>query len=430
MENQFFLDRSGQRLLHADRLTWFCGQDDEDPFGLDRELRHGIFSSYPPALSNTLAREYLNVYERQGRHAATWRIGLRQLSLADLKFNRIRHDDDIRRLARQAAHESMLVASDLPPDWASKCLQSVTQKYGIVHPDCDSPDGVVARLKCPIWWSRNLRRQYARTMETAALRLNKVNHRTGLYVSDAGLLLRKSQKSRNRDLLSSLTAVNELGESISLNEIIEHSLSNPHVRRSELMCRIAGMEIEARNNGHAGVFCTMTCPSRMHASLSRSCRRNPRYDDTSPREAQAYLRKQWAKTRAKLDRQGIRPYGFRVAEPQHDGTPHWHFLLFTEATNLNELISILRKYALQVDGNEPGAAKHRFTHTLIDWNKGSAAGYIAKYISKNIDGFGMDMDLHGSKASSSAERVDDRYISRDIHSTDTRAHVGNKVHRE
>ncbi len=85
--------------------------------------------------------------------------------------------------------------------------------------------------------------------------------------------------------------------------------------------------------------------------------------------------------RAKLKRDNLEVYGlrftvygFRIAEPQHDGTPHWHLLLF------------MPHYAMQTDGNEPGAQQHRFKAIPIDKSKGSAVGYIAKYISKNIDG--------------------------------------------
>jgi hypothetical protein len=48
---------------------------------------------------------------------------------------------------------------------------------------------------------------------------------------------------------------------------------------------------------------------------------------------------------------------------------------------------------MREDGNEPGAQEHRFTVTPIDEKFGSATGYIAKYISKNIDGYGMDGEL-------------------------------------
>ena len=53
-----------------------------------------------------------------------------------------------------------------------------------------------------------------------------------------------------------------------------------------------------------------------------------------------------------------------------------------------------------------GAKKHRFTAVAIDSKKGSAAGYVAKYVAKNIDGEDIEKDLYGNDAKQSAKGID------------------------
>lgn len=66
----------------------------------------------------------------------------------------------------------------------------------------------------------------------------------------------------------------------------------------------------------------------------------------------------------------------------------------------------MRYYALQTDGDEPGALEHRFKAIAIDKSKGTAVGYIAKYISKNIDGHGLENDIDGCPILEATERVE------------------------
>jgi len=144
----------------------------------------------------------------------------------------------------------------------------------------------------------------------------------------------------------------------------------------------------------------------MHARFASTGMVNPKYDGTDPRQAQKYLAVLWQRIRAKLDRLNVKRYGFRISEPQHDGTPHWHLLLFMSPDEAETVRDVLRDYALREDGDEPGAQEHRFRVVSIDRNRGTAAGYVAKYVSKNIDGHGLQANLHNHDAASAAQRVE------------------------
>lgn len=67
--------------------------------------------------------------------------------------------------------------------------------------------------------------------------------------------------------------------------------------------------------------------------------------------------------------------------------------------------SIIRFYALQEDGDEKGAIESRCDVKLIDPSKGSATGYILKYIVKNINGEGLGEDKFGNDSISVAKRI-------------------------
>ncbi|MCU7854195.1 MAG: replication endonuclease, partial [Candidatus Thiodiazotropha sp. (ex Lucinoma borealis)] len=268
--------------------------------------------------------------------------------------------------------------------------------------------GCVERMKDPLWWRRAFRKNHGRRVEGAARRLGFVHKGAGIYSSDETLHRRKGQKSRNRKMLEEMLAINELGEQFTLAELSDLSVSNPAIRRGELMVRISGFEKVANDLGHVAEFITVTCPSRFHSHTIRKKQsvENPKYDGSTPRDAQTYLQKVWTRIRAKLARHGITLYGFRVAEPNHDGCVHWHILSFFPPWARRRVTRTFREHALRDSPNERGAKKHRVTFVEIDPAKGTAAGYIAKYIAKNIDGHALENDLFGNDVNDTIERVD------------------------
>mgnify|MGYP001160570569 CR=1 FL=1 len=205
----------------------------------------------------------------------------------------------------------------------------------------------------------------------------------------------REQKRRTREFLKGMELEDEEGNRISLIEKYDGSVANPAIRRCELMTRIRGFENICNEMGFVGEFYTLTAPARYHATI-KTGHRNRKWDGASPAETQRYLCNVWQKVRAKLHREDIRIFGIRVAEPHHDGTPHWHMLMFMRPEDVQRVRSIIQAYAFEKDGHElttDKARKARFHPEAIDPEKGSATGYVAKYISKNIDGYALDGEL-------------------------------------
>ncbi len=266
--------------------------------------------------------------------------------------------------------------------------------------------GCIKRYADKRWWLRKFRKVITQANEKAALHLNFVNSKRQTYASNITTQNRIAQRLRNEELLSSSIIINDAGQRYTLKEVSDLNVSNPKIRKDELICRSRGFENLAKSEGHEALFITVTCPSKYHRAFKKSGAPNPKWEGLMPDEANAYLNHQWQKTRAEFKRNDISPYGFRVVEPQHDGTPHWHMLFFIEAEKLEIMQDIIRHYALEVDGDEKGAQENRCDFKKIDPSKGSATGYILKYIVKNIDGEGLGEDQFGNDSLLVAQRID------------------------
>ena len=379
-------------------------------------------------------------------------------------------DDDIRGLADSAAKD---IYFKQRIGWSlAGLIHYAASEYGIdtqkVFKD-KIPEAIEARLKAPKVWRRQLRRIFARAAERYRREAGFVSRKTGLYASDEAVFRRLSQKRRNLAMLQTMIAVNELGQEFTLEALSEVTVSNPALRRAELMVRIRGFEEIARLKNHVGEFFTITCPSRMHR-MHHFGKPNEKFSGETPTQAQAYLNKVWGRICAELGRLKIKIYGFRVAEPHHDGTPHWHGLVFMEEQHRLTFRRVVAKHACRENREELGlkyfdtleeadaearriqakirekqgsaptlAAIHaglktekkfwaskyfkfwketpasaRVDFEAINWARGSAAGYIAKYIAKNIDGKsqsgeGLGVDYESDALLSMAEtavRVD------------------------
>lgn len=404
--------------LVSDSPKWATEWHDFDTFLPSSENNIGTCECYSyrkkiferhPYLENALKKHYLHIYHDKNLREANLFIGRIDKELIIHDLNLSDSVTDIKKFCTNVANKCRLVVVEYGENEIGfNICRGITKKYKIAL-DAFTPDNPIIptlnKLSCSKWWFKQVNTLRVRHIEQVNRKLNLVHKHSNCYSSNFAVENRKTQLKNSFDYLSGNSIINENGDTFTLLDIYNKSVSNPRIRKAELMTRIRGFEEVAMQMEHAGEFYTLTAPSKMHAVLS-SGKPNPKYNDFTPREVQKYFNDNWKLIRSALHKKNINPYGFRVVEPHHDGTPHWHLLLFMHPEDVKTTRSIFQQYALQEDGKERGAKDHRFKAISIDPNKGSASGYIAKYISKNIDGSDIDEDLYGNNANLAASNID------------------------
>lgn len=296
--------------------------------------------------------------------------------------------DQMRRAWERVADEVMRL-DVIPPAFEKLCRKKRRRNpvpYELIP-------GSLARMLCADWWYRKLWQMRCEWREEQLRAVCLVNKKASPYVSYEAVIHKREQRRKSLEFFRSHELTNEQGDTLDMEDVVNASSSNPAHRRNEMMACVKGLELIAETRGDCAVFYTITCPSRFHATLNNG-RPNPKWTSATVRQSSDYLVDTFAAFRKAMHKRGMRWYGVRVAEPHHDGTVHWHLLCFMRKKERRAITALLRKFAIREDREELGSnTGPRFKSELINPRKGTPTSYIAKYISKNIDGRGLANEI-------------------------------------
>ncbi|HCJ7664244.1 TPA: replication endonuclease [Enterobacter hormaechei subsp. steigerwaltii] len=311
--------------------------------------------------------------------------------------------EQIRRSWEKVAAEAMRL--DVIPPAFEQLRRKKRRRKPVPY---DLIPGSLARMLCADWWYRKLWQMRCEWREEQLRAVCLVNKKASPYVSYEAVIHKREQRRKSLEFFQSHELVNADGDTLDMEDVVNASSSNPAHRRNEMMACVKGLELIAEMRGDCAVFYTITCPSRFHATLNNG-RPNPKWTSETVRQSSDYLVDTFAAFRKAMHKAGLRWYGVRVAEPHHDGTVHWHLLCFMRKKDRRTLTALLRKFAIREDRDELGNnTGPRFKSELINPRKGTPTSYIAKYISKNIDGRGLAKEISketGKSLRDSAEHV-------------------------
>lgn len=325
--------------------------------------------------------------------------------------------EEIKEMAFQLANvcmEKMLAVVDGLPQGTKRChvteqaytavarfveTQGIQPPITRKNPTTEHYECGLLKITAEDWWERRLKKSRNIMREHLAIAMGQVSKNASPYCSRGCQSEYDEQKKRNWKAIDAMELFDaDTEETASLKDMVLKSVANPAIRRMELMVRTRGCEDIATHLGLTGLFLTLTTPSYYHNTYKKGGF-IPHWNGASPRDAQQYLNRTWAIIRAQLQRLGIRWFGVRVAEPHHDGTPHWHLLLWVKPEHAGKVRDMFITKAIEIEkqellpkGNYVGPLDYRPRCDVkeINLELGTATGYIAKYISKNIDGYAMD----------------------------------------
>jgi len=270
-------------------------------------------------------------------------------------------------------------------------------------------DKVASKLIDPKTWRRKIRSLGAQAREMVAYKLKQVGGANkNKYASQYNVEWRKQRKAQmlewaseqiiwenERDKNGKFPAMMiKDGENYRQMTLLD-CIRTDEAKMNELYTVFTGVESYAKIKDMTWSFLTVTLPGEWHPNAGVNHQNgkkqsNKKWNEATPREAASVLLNDWARIRALFKKHDIDVLGLRVAEPQKDGTPHLHLMMFHNKNDVEAIDEILKMHWGRGQRSKKMKADMRWNAPalqIISGNeeRGSAASYIMKYIAKGVN---------------------------------------------
>ncbi len=389
----------------------------------DQRCINRYFSQFPDDIHVLLWEQYCRIHNSLGSRNAN--LFLKTLDVGKWSKSNFSYSKD-----RLAALTKEAIDSASSTRAALKAGRKIFIAEDVSPPIGKSSAGTLARMVDPDVWERKLKKRSKQKTDKAVRDKGRIFREGEVYSSDYTVNQYIERQKDSKEFLKRQQVISNAGDELSLATIAASTVANPAHRRAEMMTRMHGTEEIAKEMGLVCLFVTFTAASIYHPKrfVKQGAGKkqgyfinNPNFKPVlerkdkkgkivktpnTPKAAQAFIKRIMNRSIAQFKRDNLDYLGYKVVEPHHDGTPHWHSALFVRPEDKQAVSEILTHYALQEQGDERGAKKHRIEIKDHDPKQGSVTGYMAKYISKGISGCDVGEDYEtGLDAEDSTVRL-------------------------
>lgn len=277
-----------------------------------------------------------------------------------------------------------------PPEWSRFTGKKLTPEQLKI---------AISRMISVRFWSRHFRTFTRRWREHLYITVGDVRRQRSVICSPQWVQHWMASRKRGREIMAETNIEDEeTGETLPLLAAVDASVSNNERRRAEMLTRVNGLEELAaldrmsQDSDYVALFFTWTAPQQYHAWLETG-RRNRKWNGASPRETQHYFTRTFKNFSTALTRRDIHIFGMHITESHHDGTPHWHGILFVRREQESTLRDVFEMYANaeNCSAHRPGKPPAQSPQSQImikpvDRRTGSPTAYITKHICRNLEG--------------------------------------------
>ncbi|EAT0781757.1 replication endonuclease [Salmonella enterica] len=274
-----------------------------------------------------------------------------------------------------------------PPEWSRFTGKKLTLEQLKI---------AISKMLSVRFWSRHFRTFTRRWREHLYIAVGDVRRQRSVICSPQWVQHWLASRKRGREIMAETDLEDEeTGETLPLLSAVDASVSNNEKRRAEMLTRVKGLEELAaldhmsQDSDYVALFFTWTAPQQYHAWLETG-RRNRKWNGASPRETQRYFTRTFKNFSTALTRRDIHIFGMHVTESHHDGTPHWHGILFVRREQEATLRDVFEGYvnAENCSAHRPGKPPEQSQLMIkpVDKRMGSLTAYITKHICRNLEG--------------------------------------------